>query len=313
MAVAEAPPTVAVIGGGFSGLLTAIHLLRQSPDLVVRLVERAPRFGRGRAYQTAHPDHLLNVRAANMSAFPDQPDHFRDWLAAAGVARPAEAFVSRGRYGDYLQSLLRDEVSDPSRAGRLLLEADEAVSVAPAEGRLRVTLEVGRTFDADAVVLALGLLPPAPPPGAEPEVLAHPAYVADPWGVDPETAPKGDLLLIGSGLTMVDVALSLAARRSGPCALRRRRSAGARRWTASARSPGRSGGAGRSPSGGASYATPGPGGTSTAIAWRRPSPPGSRAWWSRRSWRCWRAGSSMWRRTARASRSASARAANASR
>lgn len=209
-AVPEAPPTVAVIGGGFSGLLTAIHLLRQSPGLVVRLVERAPRFGRGRAYQTAHPDHLLNVRASNMSAFPDQPDHFRDWLANAGVARPAEAFVSRGRYGDYLQSLLREEVSDPSRAGRLLLEADEAVGAAPAEGRLRVTLGVGRTFDADAVVLALGLLPPAPPPGAEPEVLAHPAYVADPWRVDPEAAPQDDILLLGSGLTMVDVALSLA-------------------------------------------------------------------------------------------------------
>ncbi|HEY8616307.1 FAD/NAD(P)-binding protein [Phenylobacterium sp.] len=209
MAPPSEPAVVAVIGGGFSGLLTAVHLLRRDPDVVVRLVERAPRFGRGRAYQTRHPDHLLNVRASNMSAFPDDPDHFRRWLAQAGEGGQ-DGFVSRGRYGDYLQGLLRDEVSDPTRAGRFLLEADEAVAVEPADGRLRVTLSLGRAFDADAVVLALGLLPPAPPPGASPAVLAHPAYVADPWRLDPEAAPAGDILLIGSGLTMVDVALSLS-------------------------------------------------------------------------------------------------------
>jgi uncharacterized NAD(P)/FAD-binding protein YdhS len=204
------PSTVAVIGGGFSGLLTAIHLLRADPTVVVRLVERAPRFGRGRAYQTAHPDHLLNVRASNMSAFPDRPDHFRDWLSREGAGEGRDAFVSRGRYGDYLQSLLREEVRDPTRAGRFLLEADEAVAIEPVGGRHRVTLGVGRAFDADAVVLALGLLPPAPPPGAAPEVLASPNYVADPWPLDPASAPQGEILLLGSGLTMVDVALSLA-------------------------------------------------------------------------------------------------------
>ena len=207
---AAPPPTVAVIGGGFSGLLTAIHLLRADPQVVVRLVERAPLFGRGRAYQTSHADHLLNVRASNMSAFPDQPTHFQDWLAREADGGGRDAFVSRSRYGDYLQGLLREEVRDPSRAGRLLLEADEAVAIAPAGRRQKVDLSVGRSFEADAVVLALGLLPPAPPPGAEPAVLASPAYVADPWRLDPASAPMGDILLIGSGLTMVDVALNLA-------------------------------------------------------------------------------------------------------
>jgi uncharacterized NAD(P)/FAD-binding protein YdhS len=202
--------TVAVIGGGFSGLLTAIHLLRANPQVVVRLVERAPLFGRGRAYQTGQQDHLLNVRASNMSAFPEQPGHFQAWLARAGLGEGRDAFVSRGRYGDYLQSLLRDEVGDPTNAGRFLLEADEAVALEPVGARQRVGLSLGRSFEADAVVLALGLLPPAPPPGAAPEVLASPAYVADPWRFDPLSAPAGDILLIGSGLTMVDVALSLA-------------------------------------------------------------------------------------------------------
>lgn len=202
-------PVVAVIGGGFSGLLTAIHLLRGDPAIVVRLVERSPLFGRGRAFRATHPDHVLNVRASNMSAFPDEPGHFRAWLEAEGEGG-ADGFIRRSRYGDYLQSLLRDQVADPGHAGRFLLEADEAVAVQSEAGRHKVTLSVGRTFDADAVILALGLLPPAPPPGADPQVLADPAYVADPWRLDPETAPEGDILLIGSGLTMVDVAMSLA-------------------------------------------------------------------------------------------------------
>lgn len=58
-------------------MLLACHLLRGSgSDLDVTLIEKRPDVGRGIAYYTANPDHLLNVRAANMSAFPDQPDHF---------------------------------------------------------------------------------------------------------------------------------------------------------------------------------------------------------------------------------------------
>ena len=201
--------TVAVIGGGFSGLLTAIHLLQGNPTVVVRLVERAPRFGRGRAYSASQADHVLNVRAANMSAFPDRPAHFVEWLAAEGEGGP-DAFISRARYGDYLQGLLREEIGEADSAGRLLLEADEAVSLTPEDDGWRVELAVGRTFHADACVLAVGLLPPAPLPGADETVDDAPAYVADPWRLDPKTVPDGQVLLLGSGLTMVDVALSLA-------------------------------------------------------------------------------------------------------
>ncbi len=204
-------PTVAVIGGGFSGLLTAIHLLRADLDVIVRLVERAPQFGRGRAYGTENPDHLLNVRVANMSAFPDQPDHFATWLRAEGDCDGPNAFVSRSRYGDYLQNLLREHIGDPDNAGRLLLEQDEAVDIDWAQGRSVVRLGLGRSFPADAVVLAVGSpgLPPAPR-GADQTVASSPNYFANPWSLDFAAVPRGDVLVIGSGLTMVDTALSLA-------------------------------------------------------------------------------------------------------
>lgn len=203
----SAAPTVVIVGGGFSGVLTAIHLLHATPDLRVSLVERAPRFGRGRAYSSRDPGHLLNVRAANMSAFPDQPQHFVSWLEGGRDA--GDWFVSRAQYGDYLQALLRGALGRSAVAGRLLLEQDEVVGVRRARGRLRVDLALGRSLDAEAVVLAMGLLPAPPLPGVSPEAAAHPHYVADPWRGDLDRLPRGRALLLGSGLTMVDVALAL--------------------------------------------------------------------------------------------------------
>jgi uncharacterized NAD(P)/FAD-binding protein YdhS len=199
-------PTVVVVGGGFSGLLTAIHLLARDAGLVVRLVEKAERFGLGRAYSAANGAHLLNVRAGNMSAFPDRPDHFTAWLARRGVTGE---FVSRGTYGEYLQALLREALGADGHPGRLLLEQDEAAGLKLGGRRPAALLAVGRRLEADAVVLATGLGPPAAPAGLAP-ALEAPAYFPDPWAMDPDLVPAGQVLLVGSGLTMVDVALSLA-------------------------------------------------------------------------------------------------------
>ena len=204
-----AAPTVAVVGAGFSGLLTAIHLLRGDPPVRVLLVERAPPFGPGRAYGTSNPLHLLNVRASNMSAFPDRPDHFLSWLGTSD----GDAFVRRGLYGDYLQSLLEAQLGDEDSAGRLTHVAGEAVAATPDESGWRVQLACGRSAAADAVVLAVGFLPSALPDGVVSGNVPSDACVIDPWSADLTQLPQGDVLLLGSGLTMVDVALSLA--RSG--------------------------------------------------------------------------------------------------
>jgi len=117
--------TVAVIGAGFSGVLTALRLLLAPEGPRVLLIERSARFGRGAAYASSNPRHLLNVRASNMSAFVEQPSHFLDWLAEAGVPAEEQTFVTRDRYGQYLQSILRKATSDGRAAGRLALEQDE--------------------------------------------------------------------------------------------------------------------------------------------------------------------------------------------
>jgi uncharacterized NAD(P)/FAD-binding protein YdhS len=205
--------TVAVVGAGFSGLLTALRLLLAPDGPRVVLIEKGPRFGRGAAYSTASPDHLLNVRATNMSALVEQPSHFLDWLGKSGVAAPEQVFVTRDRYGRYLQSLLREATADTA-AGRLSLEHDEIISLRPDGDRWRLDLAMGRELIADAVVLALGALPPAPPRGLDPLLLSSERYVADPWAWGgPGVITSGDVLLVGSGLTAVDVALMISGAR----------------------------------------------------------------------------------------------------
>src|SRR5882724_3029332 len=100
-----------IIGGGASGVLLAYQLLQRStPDFRITLIEKRPEIGRGLAYHTGNPEHVLNVRVANMSALPDEPDHFWRWLTSRDGVPPAcpdpYCFVPRRIYGDYISSLL---------------------------------------------------------------------------------------------------------------------------------------------------------------------------------------------------------------
>lgn len=200
---------VAIIGAGFSGTLQAINLLRHDGPRAT-LIERAPVAGTGLAYGAAHPSHVLNVRAANMSAFPDDPGHFVRWLEARGVADAAAAFIPRVTYGEYLRELLESALRNS--AGRLRLVRGEVTDLESGPA-LRIAMAEG-SIEADAAVLAVGNLPPHDPPGLDATLLASPRYCGDPWDARvPEGLAEDDtVLVIGTGLTMVDVALLLDAR-----------------------------------------------------------------------------------------------------
>ena len=204
---------VAIIGGGFSGALQAINLLRhQGPRAT--LIERRAEAARGVAYSAAHPDHLLNVRANNMSALPQEPDHFEHWLVRKHPAL-AGGFAPRLVYGDYLAELL----DDARRAApeRLALVQGEAVDLMRDGEGWRIALGDGRTIAADTVILAPGNLPPHIPDGIDPGTLPPGCFAAEPWsGNIAEGLTDADqLLVIGTGLTMVDIALLLDARGFG--------------------------------------------------------------------------------------------------
>jgi uncharacterized NAD(P)/FAD-binding protein YdhS len=203
---------VAIVGAGFSGVMAALHLLRMSSGPKVMLIDRRTPFGRGAAYSTGSSDHVLNVRAGNMSAWPDQPGHFVAWLAREmGTPLREDMFATRGQYGRYLQGLLTAQV-ETAAAGRLVVIADEVSdAVRDADGGWSIELGVGRRHRVDAIILALGNPPPAPPPYVDPELTVLRRYVGDPWSWTPiarDDDRHAPSLLIGTGLTMVDVALA---------------------------------------------------------------------------------------------------------
>lgn len=142
-----------------------------------------------------------------MNAFPDDPEHFTRWLAANHPGFSQDSFVPRLVYGEYLRELLAAAMA--RQPGRLELVRGEAVALDLGEGA-RITLAHGGRIDADLAILAVGNLPPHHPPGFS-AALPSDLYAADPWAED-ATAGLGErdtVLILGTGLTMVDVALRL--------------------------------------------------------------------------------------------------------
>jgi uncharacterized NAD(P)/FAD-binding protein YdhS len=200
---------ICIVGGGFSGTLQAINLLRYEGPRAI-LIERRPVAARGVAYSTTEPAHLLNVRAGNMSAFPDQPDHFVKWLSKRGAASPH--FVSRRIYGDYLSDLLQQAARN--MPGRLDIRHAEATEINLTPTRVQVVLDSGERIGADAAMIAVGNLPPIDPPGVVGEELPSSVYAPNPWSFEiaEGLAATDEVIIAGTGLTMVDVALSLDAK-----------------------------------------------------------------------------------------------------
>ncbi len=201
---------VAIVGGGFSGSLAAINVLRHDGPRAT-LIDQQADAGVGLAYGAAHPSHLLNVRASNMSAFPDDPGHFVRWLASRGHAAAGQSFVPRLVYGTYLRELLDRVAAD--FPGRLRIVRGEAVDVTEHRG-VRVLLADGASVEADAAVLAVGNLPPHTPVELVAESLGPGCYVGDCWSAEATEGLLDDdtVLILGTGLTMVDVVLLLEAK-----------------------------------------------------------------------------------------------------
>ncbi|MDR3505151.1 MAG: FAD/NAD(P)-binding protein [Acidocella sp.] len=208
---AEARGAVAIIGGGFSGTITAIQLRRRlPPEQEILLIERSGEFARGLAYADTGAAHLLNVRAANMSAFPDDPGHFERWLegadAEADVLRTdAGQFATRRLYGRYLQDTLQAEQEKGGGAVRLIRDEVTSLTRAP-EGGWRLGCANGQSIAARGVVLACGNLPMSRPCDG---IVHH-----NPWPAAALDGLKPDqpVLIIGTGLTMVDITLALKSR-----------------------------------------------------------------------------------------------------
>ena len=164
---------LAIIGGGAAGVLVAIQVLRQArAPLVLAIFEPASQLAQGIAYATPWPEHLLNVPAAKMSAFPDQPGDFLDYLQAVnaypGEAREllGERYVSRHHFAAYLQQRLQDAaVASPAQLQEI---AQPVLGLQPDDHGYHLQLGDGSTLHAAQAVIATGnSMRPLPVAGAD--------------------------------------------------------------------------------------------------------------------------------------------------
>jgi uncharacterized NAD(P)/FAD-binding protein YdhS len=190
---------VIIVGGGASGVLMAAHLLRHSKQRVT-IIERGKMLGCGIAYGTTNAHHLLNTRVAQMSAFPDQPDHFRAWLTQTGRVASDQCFVDRATYGAYLNDLLKPWQHGPD-AYRLRCIQGSCERIHETGGGVIVDVDDGSVVLGDSAILATGHAVPAVP--------APPLRGA--WDFTLPDDPAATVAIIGTGLSMVDHVVTLLA------------------------------------------------------------------------------------------------------
>ncbi|WP_202368537.1 FAD/NAD(P)-binding protein [Pseudomonas sp. MWU318] len=212
---------ILIIGGGLSGTMLAVQLLRLPGQRRILIIEPRAELGRGEAYSAVELGHTLNGNAARMSVDPDNPDDLTQWLtahvAAGGWPESAEQnvpiselFPPRGLFGVYVQQRLTEaRVVGAQHGSTVEHVCAEVVDLQTDTDSVQVSLNNGQTLRGAYAVLATGMFPAARTPQKESSGLN--AAALDPWDVAAmrQLDPQSTVLIIGSGLTMVDAVVSL--------------------------------------------------------------------------------------------------------
>ena len=202
---------ITIVGGGASGTLLAANLLRQSSTrpFEVNLVEKRSNVGRGVAFGTTRESHLLNVPAGRMGAFPEDVGHFHRWLTEKGHDFGPNDFVPRLLFGEYLRFIFTSAVENKPAHVKLNLIDDEAVDMSAENNGAQVMLRSGEILISQKVVLAFGNFVPPHPSVANRSFTTADKYFLDPWNerLYESINPEDSIFIVGTGLSMVDVAL----------------------------------------------------------------------------------------------------------
>ncbi|MBC7900898.1 MAG: FAD/NAD(P)-binding protein [Saprospiraceae bacterium] len=202
---------ITIIGGGASGTLLAVNLLKNAGDapLAINLVEKRSAVGRGVAYSTTAGVHLLNVPAAKMGAFSNDIGNFYQWLTEKDLPYDDHAFVPRKIYGNYLRETLEQAIANKPKNIQFNIIDDEAVDMSVDDSQSQVILKSGEILVSDKVVLAFGNSLPPHPNVENMDFTLAPKYFRDQWSPEVYTKiEKSDsVLIIGTGLSMVDLTM----------------------------------------------------------------------------------------------------------
>ncbi|MDO5632739.1 MAG: FAD/NAD(P)-binding protein [Paracoccus sp. (in: a-proteobacteria)] len=212
-ATRPARPTIAIIGGGFTGATLAFHLARNAVDAQILVIEPRAQLGAGLAYSTQDPSHRINVPASRMTIDTSQRGDFQQWIEDTGTplspgtqAADGALYPQRAVFGAYVADRLRPWLL----SGRITHIQARAIAVVPGTN-YAIRLDNGRVIRADHLVIATSH--PAPGVPTSFAALTHDArVVTDPSDTGPITAiarTARNVLIVGTGLTSADVIASL--------------------------------------------------------------------------------------------------------
>ncbi len=207
---------IAVIGGGFCGMMTAVYLLQSGLPLNIIIINDGYPFGRGVAYNAHTNKYLLNVRAINMSAFEDERYHFLDWLqlqpSYAHIPKNilVNVYAPRTMYGDYLQHVWQQAVKNKHPLTNINIIEQKAVNIKENAESLCIHLANNKIIDADNVVLATGNTVPGNIIQNK-SFLQSDKYFTNPWTKECVSNVRHlkNILIVGNGLTMIDTVQGL--------------------------------------------------------------------------------------------------------
>lgn len=201
--------TIAIVGGGMSGTLTVLNLIKQSKSpLKIIWLDAKNQFCKGLAYSTSEEQHLLNVRANNMSLFVDEPTHFVDWLKQTDSRFSSSDFVPRKLFGEYVQHTF-DVLQKTNSFVSIIQLAEEVIDIKKNDAEFEV--KTTQTYKVQKLVLAFGNFLPAHPRTISKEFIASENYFQNAFQstIIQRAITKKNITIIGSGLTMIDVLISL--------------------------------------------------------------------------------------------------------
>ncbi|MFZ4522001.1 MAG: FAD/NAD(P)-binding protein [Bacteroidales bacterium] len=210
---------IVIVGCGFSGTMTAIHLIRKATcPFELILTGDSQSFNKGIAYHPNSNRQLLNVIASRMSAFADKPDDFTDWVlrqeefSKADRGLLANTYLPRYLYGQYLEEIWQETLLS-SEAGKVQIRVINALATEMdvSEKGVLLALDNGESISASFCVIATGNLQPANPVIQNTPFFSSPRYFRNPWDFSTirNQGLNGPVLILGNGLTMADTVIGL--------------------------------------------------------------------------------------------------------
>lgn len=200
--------TVGLIGGGISGTLIVLNLLKHNIPLKVFWFDTNDRFCKGLAYSTTEDSHLLNVRALNMSVFADEPNHFVNWLQKVYPSYSGKDFVSRKIYGQYVMATY-NHLRNANTNADIVQVSKEVVSIFVEHEKYKI--EADNTYIVHKTILALGNFLPSHPRSVSVSFKRHSNYFQNAFNPSAiQSMLKSKVVtILGAGLTMIDIVLTL--------------------------------------------------------------------------------------------------------